>query len=69
MDHLPTNFDVAFRRARETLMLEGNKPGVLNPQPQQESHQPVFDKAVEMGLKYTTDRTGGEGNVLDKASR
>ncbi|KAG2208661.1 hypothetical protein INT47_007759 [Mucor saturninus] len=70
MDHLPTNFDVAFRRARETLMLEGNKSGVLDPHPQQASHQSKFDKVAEMGLKETTDRTGGEGNVLGgKASR
>ena len=34
LDHLPTNFDVAFKRARETLMLEGtSSAGVLNPTP------------------------------------
>ncbi|KAI8374089.1 hypothetical protein EDC96DRAFT_12664 [Choanephora cucurbitarum] len=34
LDHLPTNFDVAFKRARETLMLEGTSSvGVLNPTP------------------------------------
>lgn len=63
MDHLPTNFDVAFRRARETLMLEGNKPGVLDPQtPQQD--QSMFSKVTDMGLKGTTDRRGGKGNIL-----
>lgn len=73
MDHLPTNFDVAFRRARETLMLEGNKkPGILDPQqdqPPQQDHS-IWNKVAEMGLKGTTDRTGGEGNILGgEASR
>jgi hypothetical protein len=98
LDHLPTNFDVAFRRARETLMMEGaNKfptepEGVLNPVPSegkgntslddrvQEAHQdeqlpqpalqqgntehPIWDEVAKLGLKGTTDRTGGEGKVI-----
>lgn len=98
LDHLPTNFDVAFRRARETLMLEGaNKlptepDGVLNSVPSegkystslddrvQEAHHddqvsspseqqgnvghPIWDEVARLGLKGTTDRTGGEGNVI-----
>lgn len=83
MDHLPTNFDVAFRRARETIMLEGSlliperKDGVLDPMPSEEKegggdhkNEPVRESLTELGLKGTTDRTGGEGKVLGgEASR
>ncbi|GAA5811701.1 hypothetical protein MFLAVUS_005142 [Mucor flavus] len=81
MDHLPTNFDIAFRRARETIMLEGSsiiperKDGVLDPVPSEEKEgdhkdEHVRESATELGLKGTTDRTGGEGKVLEgEASR
>jgi hypothetical protein len=116
LDHLPTNFDVAFRRARETLMMEGNmaekrairlsQEGVLDPVPsegkdnvgldnrvknvhqddddqvlkegaplppqqqKQSSDHPIWGAMAEMGLKGTTDRTGGEGKILGgEASR
>lgn len=81
MDHLPTNFDIAFRRARETIMLEGSsliperKDGVLDPVPSEEEEgdhkdEHVHESVTELGLKGTTDRTGGEGKVLEgEASR
>jgi hypothetical protein len=94
LDHLPTNFDVAFRRARETLMMEGaNKlptepEGVLDPVPsegkgntslddrvqdeqvpqpssqQRNVDHPIWNEVAKLGLKGTTDRTGGEGKVI-----
>lgn len=108
LDHLPTNFDVAFRRARETLMMESNmtsisekrdgeEQGVLDPvpsegkenvgldsrvkdvydqeqeeglpsSPQQQQQQipnhPIWEAMAELGLKGTTDRTGGDGKIL-----
>lgn len=111
LDHLPTNFDVAFRRARETLMMEGNSiippekrpsvDGILDPVPSEgkenvalnkdvqqvhkddcaatspqeddntnkplatgESDHPIWGSIAKLGLKGTTDRTGGEGKNL-----
>lgn len=111
LDHLPTNFDVAFRRARETLMMEGSSivppekrppvDGVLDPVPSEgkqdvtlnedvqqvhrddcamtspqeddstnkplatdETDHPIWGSIAKLGLKGTTDRTGGEGNIL-----
>ncbi|CEP17602.1 hypothetical protein [Parasitella parasitica] len=103
LDHLPTNFDVAFRRARETLMMEGKAAvpsdkrssvdGVLDPMPSegkenaelcedvQQVHKddssnnaqsptvvgndhPIWGSIAKLGLKGTTDRSGGEGKVL-----
>lgn len=111
LDHLPTNFDVAFRRARETLMMEGSSiippekrpsvDGVLDPVPSEgkenvtlnedvqqvhkddcaatslqkdtsankplgtdETDHPIWGSIAKLGLKGTTDRTGGEGKIL-----
>jgi hypothetical protein len=111
LDHLPTNFDVAFRRARETLMMEGSSiippekrpsvDGVLDPVPSEgkenvtlnedvqqvhkgdcaatslqkdasankplstdETDHPIWESIAKLGLKGTTDRTGGEGKIL-----
>lgn len=94
LDHLPTNFDVAFRRARETLMMEGkgalqNKrrpsaDGVLDPVPSEQQTEdqdgdkealadgehPIWSAVAKLGLKGTTDRTGGDGKVMgDDVSR
>ncbi|KAI9483327.1 MAG: hypothetical protein EXX96DRAFT_557738 [Benjaminiella poitrasii] len=104
LDHLPTNFDIAFRRARETLMMEGGSSiipstkkkssanGVLDPsitegagnidlddrvkqvhqedQANEDTAHPIWDAVAKLGLKGTTDRTGGDGKVIgDKASR
>lgn len=111
LDHLPTNFDVAFRRARETLMMEANlymppktqpsaADGILDPVPSEgktnvaldqdvqtvhkeecneaqnnnsakqplatanDGDHPIWGSIAKLGLKGTTDRTGGEGDVL-----
>ncbi|KAL7325481.1 hypothetical protein PS15p_207952 [Mucor circinelloides] len=109
LDHLPTNFDVAFRRARETLMMEGSlivpsgkkssADGVLDPVPSEEkenagldkdvqqvhkddgakkhtkplatddSDHPIWGSIAKLGLQGTTDRTGGEGKILDDEAR
>lgn len=109
LDHLPTNFDVAFRRARETLMMEGSSivppekkssaDGVLDPVPSEgkehvalnkdvqqvhkddgdnehtkplatdENDHPIWGSIAKLGLQGTTDRTGGEGKILDNEAR
>lgn len=87
LDHLPTNFDVAFRRARETLMMEstaalqkGTRPpadGVLDAVPSEEQtkdkdgdkealadgEHPIWSAMAKLGLKGTTERTGGDGEA------
>lgn len=77
---MPTNFDLAFRRARETIMLEGSKlitslkknnenahQGVLDPVPTEEKteHNSMREKMAETGLKGTTQRDGGDGSIID----
>ncbi|KAI9309024.1 hypothetical protein BJ944DRAFT_236459 [Cunninghamella echinulata] len=68
-DHLPTNFNVAFLRATESLMMarKDNQPppdGVLD----ETDHEPetlkdkVFNKISEHELKKTSDRGGGDGH-------
>jgi hypothetical protein len=79
LDHLPTNFDVAFKRAMDSLSskeekgiettaddnnnaasLESNKDSGRRPSFQDQ----LFESVAEIGLKGTTERIGGEGNVL-----
>jgi hypothetical protein len=43
LDHLPTNFDVAFSRARETLMMEGNMAEKRASSPSQEGVLDILD--------------------------
>lgn len=63
LDHLPTNFDVAFKRALETL--DGgsqlNTAGL-----EEQAKDGVYESAAEVGLKGTTERSGGEGNVVNE---
>ncbi|KAG0165013.1 hypothetical protein DFQ30_009080 [Apophysomyces sp. BC1015] len=67
LDHLPTNFDLAFRRAREALMV----PGVQGPHLDKSStektskREELVDYVETLGLKRTTERGGGEAHVLD----
>ncbi|KAI8098270.1 uncharacterized protein B0P05DRAFT_521149 [Gilbertella persicaria] len=78
LDHLPTNFDVAFKRARETLMMEGcahkkgeSLSGVLDPvslDKKEEIPNHIWDAVAKLGLKGTTDRTGGEGKAVGENS-
>ncbi|KAL0095662.1 hypothetical protein F4703DRAFT_1825992 [Phycomyces blakesleeanus] len=52
LDHLPTNFDIAFKRAREALMMEGSShtepshslrpEGILDPTEEEKAHSHVF---------------------------
>ena len=57
LDHLPTNFDLAFRRAREALMLQDT---ASSGRPSQESggvlkgDSTKEDKAATDALKHTT---------------
>jgi hypothetical protein len=77
LDHLPTNFDVAFKRAMESLSLKEEK-GIeattdannnASLEPNKDGTRPslqdqLFESVAEVGLKGTTERSGGEGNVL-----
>lgn len=68
LDHLPTNFDVAFKRALETLDVGPESEPRLNNThagPGEQAKDNLFESAAEIGLKGTTDRSGGEGNVVN----
>ncbi|GAA5807175.1 hypothetical protein MFLAVUS_000529 [Mucor flavus] len=68
LDHLPTNFDVAFKRALETLDVGPESEPRLNNThagPGEQGKDNLFESAAEIGLKGTTDRSGGEGNVVN----
>lgn len=73
LDHLPTNFDVAFRRALDGLNVSSDNSVPLNQskeehpgldQRRQSMKDKLFESVAEIGLKGTTERSGGEGNVL-----
>lgn len=71
LDHLPTNFDLAFRRAREALMVgtgrtstDSKQAGILD----ESGHEGYKEKIEEQGLKKTTQRTGGEGTAVPEGS-
>ncbi|KAI8992628.1 hypothetical protein BDB01DRAFT_832918 [Pilobolus umbonatus] len=65
LDHLPTNFDLAFHRALEGLnkksdkhlKLEDTHTGIKND---------IIESIAEIGIKGTTERGGGEGQLLDE---
>lgn len=62
LDHLPTNFDVAFARAMETLNLSKDETEAYE-------HSGAAEHIAEMGLKGTTERGGGQGHVLGQSER
>jgi hypothetical protein len=89
LDHLPTNFDVAFKRALETLNANAENDVAMkkndgqqdNKHPGMDQHNKeetdkkkqrrrpsmqdkLFESVAEIGIKGTTERSGGEGNVL-----
>ncbi|KAI7877192.1 hypothetical protein K492DRAFT_239349 [Lichtheimia hyalospora FSU 10163] len=71
LDHLPTNFDLAFKRAREALMVgtgrtstDSKQAGILD----ESGHEGFKEKIEEQGLKKTTQRTGGEGTTVPEGS-
>lgn len=75
LDHLPTNFDVAFSRAMDSL----NSPTASQDAKKEVSLEDdksrrksiddrVFESVAEIGLKGTTQKTGGEGQVVDENS-
>ncbi|CAO3625422.1 unnamed protein product [Mucor fragilis] len=72
LDHLPTNFDVAFRRAMESFSKNDDAKDEENNvslesddgKKEQTADEQVYDSVAEAGLKGTTARGGGEGNVL-----
>ncbi|KAL7319241.1 hypothetical protein PS15m_002403 [Mucor circinelloides] len=72
LDHLPTNFDVAFKRAMESFAKnddakdEENNVSLESGDNKTEptADEQVYDSVAEAGLKGTTTRGGGEGNVL-----
>ncbi|RCI05246.1 hypothetical protein CU098_012389 [Rhizopus stolonifer] len=71
LDHLPTNFDVAFGRALESLTIKPTDQLTKDQQRKREemkrngsTQEKMFDSIAEAGIKRTTGRSGGEGNVL-----
>lgn len=69
LDHLPTNFDVAFKRALETLDVGSESDIRLNNKhagPGEQAKDSIFESAAELGLKGTTERRGGEGNMVNE---
>ncbi|KAL0139300.1 hypothetical protein V8B55DRAFT_1522709 [Mucor lusitanicus] len=72
LDHLPTNFDVAFRRAMESFVKNDDAKDEENNvslesgdgKKGQTADEQVYDSVAEAGLKGTTSRGGGEGNIL-----
>jgi hypothetical protein len=58
MDHLPTNFDIAFRRATESMMTEPKEQqdGVLD--------QEEESRTAEQELKHTSKRGGTDGSPM-----
>lgn len=60
MDHLPTNFDIAFRRATESMMTEPREQqdGVLSASQEEES------RTAEHELKHTSKRGGTDGSPM-----
>ncbi|ORY99297.1 hypothetical protein BCR43DRAFT_489056 [Syncephalastrum racemosum] len=69
LDHLPTNFDVAFRRAREALMVGAGKmseDGILLGE---SGERDIGQRLQDVALKKTTTRTGGEGHAVDEDTK
>ncbi|KAG2232972.1 hypothetical protein INT48_001035, partial [Thamnidium elegans] len=69
LDHLPTNFDVAFKRALEALDVGPESDARLNNMHAglgEQAKDNVFESVAEIGLKGTTERSGGEGNVVNE---
>ncbi|CAO3694047.1 unnamed protein product [Rhizopus stolonifer] len=71
LDHLPTNFDVAFGRALESLTIKPTDQLTKDQQRKREemkrnesTQEKILDSIAEAGIKRTTGRSGGEGNVL-----
>ncbi|KAI9483982.1 MAG: hypothetical protein EXX96DRAFT_560377 [Benjaminiella poitrasii] len=73
LDHLPTNFDLAFRRAMDSFhsaSKDNREDGYVSLDEDHHKRQSVQDKVfesvAEIGLKGTTERGGEGGHVLDK---
>ncbi|KAF7727403.1 hypothetical protein EC973_007567 [Apophysomyces ossiformis] len=66
LDHLPTNFDLAFRRAREALsMPDISHPGLEKSSKEDKTmKEQMVDYIETVGLKRTTERGGGEAHML-----
>lgn len=69
LDHLPTNFDVAFSRAMDSLTspTQDGKVSLEKDKTRRKSMEDrMFESVAEIGLKGTTQKQGGEGQVLDE---
>ncbi|RCI01462.1 hypothetical protein CU097_015948 [Rhizopus azygosporus] len=71
LDHLPTNFDVAFTRALDSLNVKPTDQLTMDQQQEREdmrqqksAQDKLFGSIAEAGIKGTTGRGGGEGNVV-----
>lgn len=66
LDHLPTNFDVAFSRAMESFSQQ--KQNVVSLEKdrtrRKSMEERMYESVAEIGLKGTTKKEGGEGRVL-----
>ncbi|KAI8375214.1 hypothetical protein BD560DRAFT_393065 [Blakeslea trispora] len=80
LDHLPTNFDVAFKRALESLKTakkdgkdevtdENNAVSLEDNKERPSARDDLYESVAEIGLKGTTERKGGQGNVLGHGER
>ena len=79
LDHLPTNFDLSFRRAREAIMLKGGSndkkeshlpEGVLDPVPSehktnngQKEPEPIFRENANHSISETAAEIGLKGTT------
>ncbi|CAO3591233.1 unnamed protein product [Absidia cylindrospora] len=76
LDHLPSNFDIAFRRATESMMTDAKdqQDGILDKKPttEQEGHgvksarTKAKSKLAEYELKNTSKRGGGQSEMIDE---
>ncbi|KAI8992179.1 hypothetical protein BDF20DRAFT_848787 [Mycotypha africana] len=77
LDHLPTNFDVAFRRAMTSLekasrRKDGRKDtnaSLGRNEDTEDKGDKIFEDLAGIGLKRTTERTAGDGNVLGEQEK
>jgi hypothetical protein len=73
LDHLPTNFDVAFSKALDSLKIKPTDQLTKDQQREREemkrnesTHDKILGSIAEAGIKGTTERGGGEGNILGR---
>lgn len=68
LDHLPTNFDIAFRRATESMMVDKKEEqdGILDKPVHEHATNKAKAKLAEYELKNTSRRGGGQSQMIDE---